>query len=88
VLEGGIEAWKRAGLPVQVERRPIDLNRQVQIATGGLVVLGALLGVLVTPLFYLLSAGVGAGLTFAGMTGFCGMARALAAMPWNQPPAC
>jgi len=27
---------------------------------------------------------VGAGLTFAGVSGFCGMARLLAVMPWNK----
>jgi hypothetical protein len=27
---------------------------------------------------------VGAGLTFAGISGFCGMARLLAVMPWNK----
>ncbi|HBT4793321.1 TPA: DUF2892 domain-containing protein, partial [Klebsiella quasipneumoniae subsp. similipneumoniae] len=34
--------------------------------------------------FFLLSGAVGAGLTFAGVTGFCGMARLLAIMPWNR----
>jgi hypothetical protein len=29
---------------------------------------------------------VGAGLTFAGISGFCGMARLLAVMPWNRVP--
>jgi hypothetical protein len=27
---------------------------------------------------------VGAGLTFAGISGFCGMAHLLALMPWNR----
>ena len=85
VLEGGIDAWKKAGLPVVLDRRqPIDLMRQVQIAAGGLVVLGAVLGYLVAPGFYALSAFVGAGLVFAGVSGFCGMARILALMPWNR----
>jgi rhodanese-related sulfurtransferase len=84
-LDGGIEAWKGAGLPVQVNRSaPIDLMRQVQIAAGSLVLLGVALGLLVTPWFLALSAFVGAGLVFAGVTGFCGMARLLARMPWNR----
>ena len=84
-LEGGIDAWKKAGLPVALDRKqPIDLMRQVQIAAGGLVVLGAALGWLVAPAFYALSAFVGAGLLFAGLSGFCGMARLLAVMPWNR----
>jgi rhodanese-related sulfurtransferase len=85
VLEGGIEAWKKAGLPVNLDRRqPIDLMRQVQIAAGSLVLLGVALGILLTPIFYGLSAFVGAGLLFAGISGFCGMARLLAFMPWNR----
>jgi rhodanese-related sulfurtransferase len=85
ILEGGLEAWRKAGLPVKLDRsQPIDLMRQVQIAAGGLVVLGAALGFFVAPAFYALSAFVGAGLLFAGISGFCGMARVLALMPWNK----
>ena len=58
--------------------------RQVQIVAGSLVLLGVILGTLVVPGFYVLSGLVGAGLMFAGTTGFCGMARLLAFMPWNQ----
>jgi predicted branched-subunit amino acid permease len=58
--------------------------RQVQIAAGSLVVIGVLLGALVHPGFYALSAFVGAGLVFAGVSGFCGMARLLVLMPWNR----
>jgi rhodanese-related sulfurtransferase len=85
ILEGGIDAWRKAGLPVAVDRRqPIPTMRQVQIVAGSLVLLGVILGTLVTPAFYALSGFVGAGLVFAGVTGFCGMARILALMPWNR----
>ncbi|MEW6089621.1 MAG: rhodanese family protein [Pseudomonadota bacterium] len=85
ILEGGIDAWKASGLPVaRDERQPIELMRQVQIAAGSLVVIGVLLGALVHPGFYALSAFVGAGLVFAGVSGFCGMARLLVLMPWNR----
>ena len=85
VLEGGLDAWKKAGLPTAVDRKqPIEINRQVQIAAGSLVLTGVLLGALVSPWFYILSGFVGAGLTFAGISGFCGMARLLAQMPWNR----
>lgn len=85
-LHGGLEGWKRAGLPVHLNRKaPIDLMRQVQIAAGSLVVLGVALAMLISPWFMGLSAFVGAGLVFAGATGFCGMARMLALMPWNRP---
>ena len=85
VVEGGLDAWKRAGLPVAEDRRqPLELMRQVQIAAGSMVVLGVLLGAFVTPGFYLLSGFVGAGLIFAGVTGTCGLARVLRMMPWNR----
>lgn len=85
VLEGGLDAWKKAGLPVTLDRsQPIDIMRQVQIGAGSLVLIGVLLGALVNPGFYALSGFVGAGLLVAGTTGFCGMARLLAVMPWNK----
>jgi hypothetical protein len=56
----------------------------VQITAGSLVVLGVVLGLMVQPAFLGLSAFVGAGLVFAGTTGWCGMAKLLAMMPWNR----
>jgi rhodanese-related sulfurtransferase len=85
LLEGGIEAWRKAGLPVAKDRRaPLEIMRQVQITAGMLVLAGVVLGFAVAPGFFGISAFVGAGLTFAGMTGWCGMARLLALMPWNR----
>jgi rhodanese-related sulfurtransferase len=85
ILDGGLDAWKKAGLPVTLDRsQPIDIMRQVQIVAGSLVLLGVMLGALIAPGFYALSGFVGAGLLFAGVSGFCGMARLLAVMPWNQ----
>jgi rhodanese-related sulfurtransferase len=85
VLEGGLDAWKKAGLPTRIDAKaPLELMRQVQMAAGGLILLGGLLGVTIHPAFWGLSAFVGAGLFVAGATGFCGMARLLALAPWNQ----
>ncbi len=85
MVEGGLEAWRKAGLTVALDRsQPIDIQRQVQIGAGSLVVLGVVLGVLVHPGFLALAGFVGAGLVFAGVTGFCGMAKLLAVMPWNR----
>ena len=85
VLEGGIDAWKKAGLPVTTDtRQPIEIMRQVQITAGSLVVLGVVLGIWVAPAFLGLSAFVGAGLVFAGASGWCGMAKLLGLMPWNR----
>lgn len=85
VLEGGVDAWAAAGLPVAEDKRqPIEIMRQVQIGAGGLVLIGVALGLLLHPAFFGLAAFVGAGLTFAGVTGFCGMAKLLSLAPWNR----
>lgn len=85
MLEGGLDAWKRAGLPViRDEAAPLEIMRQVQIAAGALVLAGVGLGLLVSAWFFALAAFAGAGLVFAGLTGWCGMARLLSCMPWNR----
>ena len=85
LLEGGLEGWRQAGLPVEEDRKaPLEIMRQVQITAGSLVLIGVLLGFLVAPAWFGLSAFVGAGLVFAGTTGWCGMATLLALMPWNR----
>jgi rhodanese-related sulfurtransferase len=85
ILEGGIDAWKKSGYPTLLDRRqPIDLMRQVQIAAGGVILFGSALGAFVNQAFFALPAAVGLGLFIAGVTGFCGMARLLSAMPWNR----
>lgn len=83
-VEGGTTAWEQAGLPVKRGKKAISLERQVRIAAGFLVLLGAILGYFVAPAFIALSAFVGAGLMFAGITDTCGMGMMLAKMPWNQ----
>ena len=85
ILDGGVDGWAAAGLPVQEDRKaPLEIMRQVQIVAGLLVLAGVALGLLVAPAWFGLSAFVGAGLTIAGATGFCGMARLLAMAPWNR----
>ncbi|WP_457089887.1 rhodanese family protein [Microvirga sp. P5_D2] len=85
IVEGGIDAWKKAGLTVAVDRRqPLELQRQVQIGAGSMAFLGTMLGLFVSPWFFAIPAFVGAGLTMAGITGFCGMARILKRAPWNR----
>ena len=85
ILAGGIDAWRGAGQAIIADRsQPLEIMRQVQITAGALVLTGVLLGLTVTPGFFGLSAFVGAGLMFAGMTGWCGMANMLRIMPWNR----
>jgi rhodanese-related sulfurtransferase len=85
VVLGGTEAWLAAGLPaVHGTGKAISLERQVRIAAGGMVFIGALLAWFVHPGFVWLSGFVGAGLVFAGVTDTCGMGLLLAKAPWNR----
>ncbi|MEB8681287.1 rhodanese family protein [Cronobacter malonaticus] len=85
IMQGGLNAWKAAGLPVITDRRqPLPLMRQVQIVAGALALGGTLAGATMTPAFYIVPGFVGAGLMFAGITGWCGMAKLLAVMPWHK----
>jgi rhodanese-related sulfurtransferase len=82
VVEGGVDGWIRAGLPV-VRQKVISLERQVRLVAGSLVLVGMILGALVNPWIYILPAFIGAGLVFSGVSGFCGMAILLSKAPWN-----
>jgi hypothetical protein len=73
-----------ADLPVVRGKKTVSLERQVRIAAGSLVLFGCVLGFFVHPLGYALSAFIGAGLVFAGVTDTCAMGMVLARMPWNQ----
>jgi rhodanese-related sulfurtransferase len=85
VVTGGTQAWIDAGLPVERGTiKVMSLERQVRIVAGSLVFIGVVLGWFVHRGFFGLSAFVGAGLVFAGITDFCGMGLLLARMPWNK----
>jgi rhodanese-related sulfurtransferase len=83
VVDGGMKRWTDAGLPVVRGRKAVSLLRQVRILAGSLVLVGVGLGWFVHPGFYGLSAFIGAGLVFSGITDTCGMAWMLGRMPWN-----
>lgn len=84
-LEGGIAAWKKSGCAINSSvSRVLPLDRQMQLTAGFLVFTGIILGTFVDPLFNLISGFVGLGLMFAGISGWCGMVKLLALMPWNK----
>jgi rhodanese-related sulfurtransferase len=83
-VEGGLGAWVDAGFPVVRGKKAISLERQVRIAAGMIVLASALLGYFAHPYWIALSAFVGAGLVFSGVTDTCGMGILLARMPWNR----
>lgn len=85
-IEGGINAWKEAELPVisWVKEKSISVMRQVQIIVGLLVLLAVLAGFSGVMIGFVLAGIFGGLLAFAGFTGWCGMAMLLQKMPWNK----
>lgn len=85
-MDGGLEAWKQAGLPVVVDTSVsrISVMRQVQMVVGFAVLIGAALAWFVHPAFLIIPAFFGAGLAFAGLSGTCALATVLGWMPWNR----
>lgn len=83
ILDGGLEGWIRAGLPVIKGKGPLPIMRQVHIAAGSLIVIFLLIGQSV-PFFRLLAVFIGLGLLNSGLTGACGMSILLKKMPWNK----
>lgn len=89
LVEGGMQAWVAAGLPVERgAQRVLPLMRQVQVTVGIISATGAALALWVNPLFAIIPLITGCGLLFAGVTGFCGLALVLAKMPWNRAGDC
>jgi rhodanese-related sulfurtransferase len=86
VLDGGVQGWRRARLPLREGRKRLPVDRQVQLIAGSMVLAGVGLGLLVSPWFLGLAAFFGAGLAFAGATGTCGLAMLLMKLPWNASP--
>ncbi len=83
-VEGGIMAWIEAGLPTNSLTSRMPIIRQVLLVAGLIILTSFALAFFIHPAFVFLSAVVGAGLVFAGATGWCGMAFVLAKMPWNK----
>jgi rhodanese-related sulfurtransferase len=85
VVEGGMDAWTAAGLPVERGGgRVLPLMRQVQLVVGACAAGGAALALAVDVRWAWVPLGIGCGLLVAGATGFCGLAELLARMPWNK----
>lgn len=83
VVEGGTDHWTALGLPIEARTIAWTLERQVRLAAGSIVLAFSVLGFAVHPLLHLGAAFAGAGLVFAGLTNWCGMALLLARAPWN-----
>ncbi len=65
-------------------RKGISVEGQMRIVVGTLIVIGSALGAFVHPGFLGITAFIGCGLVFAGLTDRCGMTVLLGWMPWNR----
>lgn len=83
-LEGGIEAFQKSGGSVEGKLPSLPLRQQVFLTAGLIVLTGTLLSWLIGPVFLWVTGLAGTGLLISGLTGFCGMERLLARMPWNK----
>lgn len=84
VLTGGAPGYAAAGGDVVKGKDRWDLERQVRLVAGSLVVMGLAGGKFVSPRIRTLAGVIGAGLTFSAATNTCAMGKAISAMPWNK----
>lgn len=84
VLTGGAPGYAAAGGDVVKGKDRWDLERQVRLVAGSLVVLGLAGGKFISPKIRTLAGVIGTGLTFSAATNTCAMGKAISAMPWNK----
>ncbi|MFJ6417390.1 rhodanese-like domain-containing protein [Paeniglutamicibacter sp. NPDC091659] len=84
VLAGGVPAYKQAGGRTVEGSKRWDLERQVRMAAGSLVIAGLAGGKFLSPQIRTVAGVIGAGLTFSAATNTCAMGKALSKMPWNR----
>ncbi|MFF3837634.1 rhodanese-like domain-containing protein [Streptomyces sp. NPDC001930] len=85
VLDGGVNAWEAAGAPVNRGPERWDMERQVRLVAGSVVLTTGLVGVLV-PGVHLIGTAIGAGLTYAALSNSCMMGVLLSRLPYNRGP--
>ncbi|OII68020.1 rhodanese-like domain-containing protein [Streptomyces sp. CC77] len=85
VLDGGMMAWEAGGAPVNRGEARWDLERQVRLIAGSIVLVTGVVGVFV-PGAHLIGTAIGAGLTFAALSNTCAMGMMLAKLPYNRGP--
>lgn len=87
ILDGGIAAWEVRGLAVKRGRPRWDLERQVRLVAGS-IVLTSVLSSIAVPKLKWVAAGIGGGLTFAAVSNTCAMGMLLAKLPYNRGAQC
>ncbi|CAA0127043.1 Inner membrane protein YgaP [Mycolicibacterium vanbaalenii] len=87
ILDGGITAWEARGFAVNRGAQRWDLERQVRLVAGS-IVLSSILASVALPKAKWLAAAIGGGLTFASLTNTCAMGMALSKLPYNRGATC
>jgi rhodanese-related sulfurtransferase len=85
ILQGGLAEWQSAGAPVRTGRQRWDLERQVRLVAGSIVLAAVLASIAFEPAKWI-AALIGAGLTVAALTNTCAMGMLLAKLPTNRGP--
>jgi rhodanese-related sulfurtransferase len=86
VLQGGIVDWEGKGFEVDRGTERWDIERQVRLVAGS-IVLSSVLGSIAVPRLKWLAAAIGGGLTFAAVSNTCAMGTALSKLPYNRTAA-
>lgn len=84
-IQGGILDWEAQKFPTNKSQKTgYSIIQQVHIIAGSLALISSILSQTVASEWIYLSSLIGAGLLFAGLSGWCGMAHLLQKMPWNK----
>jgi rhodanese-related sulfurtransferase len=85
ILDGGLNAWRNAGLPVIRDSGAfLPIEQQVEIGLGSVILLGILFSWLFSGLWLTLSIAVAVGMIYAGLTGWYGFHQLALLLPWNK----
>ncbi|WP_099039317.1 rhodanese-like domain-containing protein [Mycobacterium neglectum] len=87
ILDGGITAWEANGFAVNRGTQRWDLERQVRLVAGSIVV-SSILGSIAAPKLKWVAGAVGGGLAFAALSNTCAMGTLLSKLPYNRGAAC
>ncbi|GIJ26748.1 sulfurtransferase [Micromonospora qiuiae] len=87
VLNGGMLAWQAANAPIKQGKQRWDLERQVRLVAGA-IVLASIVGSVFVPGLKWVAGFIGAGLTFAALTNTCAMGMLLGKLPYNRGASC
>ncbi|MEU1689346.1 rhodanese-like domain-containing protein [Micromonospora sp. NPDC005707] len=87
ILNGGMLAWQAVNAPTQQGAPRWDLERQVRLVAGA-IVLASVVGSVFVPGLKWVAAFIGAGLTFAAVTNTCAMGMMLSRLPYNRGASC